>query len=178
MKSKIVKVSGGVVAALLWFTALLPGAAAAAQPGDEVLGQWFTGGSLLHIQRNADGMLSAQIIALQDAVYGPEEKQGPVGAPRRDDNNPDAELRQRPLMGLDLLSGYEFDGKKWQGKIYDPESGKTYSSNMRATKGGILKMRGYVGVPMFGRTAEFISVQRCEPKIVALLRAAELSGCE
>ena len=164
--------------ALVSLLTLMPLVAAAQQPGEEVIGRWSTGGSLLNITRAADGSLEAEIIALDDAVYKAGEDFGPVGAPRRDDQNPDEALRERALLGLNLLSDYRFDGKKWQGKIYDPESGQTYSSNMRVTKSGILKMRGYVGVPMFGRTAEFRPVADCDADTVTLLRATELAGCD
>jgi len=154
--------------------------AGAAEPVDEVVGLWNTGGSLLEISRTDDGGLQALVLVLDpsEAVYGEGELNGPVGAPRRDDLNPDAELRKRPLIGMDLLSDYAFDGKKWKGDIYDPESGKTYSSNMRVGEDGILKMRGYVGVPMFGRTAEFRSAKLCDEQTVALLRVGQLPGCD
>lgn len=151
-----------------------------AEPGDEVVGLWNTGGSLLKIARTDDGGLEALVLVLDpsEATYVEGEPNGPVGAPRRDDLNPDPKLQKRPLIGMDLLGDYVFDGKKWEGDIYDPESGKTYSSNMRVGKDGILKMRGYVGVPMFGRTAEFRSATRCDEDTVALLRVGQLPGCE
>ena len=157
---------------------LLSAVAWAAQPGDEVLGVWNSGGSLLEISRVEGGGLQAVIVALENATYLADEPNGPVGAPRRDDMNPDPALQTRPLLGLDLLSEYRFDGKKWEGKIYDPESGKVYSSNMRVGKDGILKMRGYIGTPMFGRTSEFRSAKLCDAQTVTLLRQAQLPGCE
>ena len=101
-----------------------------------------------------------------------------MGAPRRDDKNPDEGQRDRPVLGLELLSDYTYEGKKWQGKIYDPESGNSYSSNMRVGRNGMLKMRGYIGVPMFGRTAEFRPVASCEEDIVLMLRSVGLTDCD
>lgn len=170
------------IATQIVLTVMLPTLATSAwaEPGDEVVGLWNTGGSLLKIARTDGGGLEALVLVLDpsEAVYLEGEPNGPVGAPRRDDLNPDPELQKRPLIGMDLLSDYAFDGKKWEGDIYDPESGKTYSSNMRVSKDGILKMRGYVGVPMFGRTAEFRSAALCDAETVALLRAGQLPGCE
>ncbi len=74
--------------------------------------------------------------------------------PRRDAKNTNSSLRSRPLQGLVILTGFEYDAddKEWEdGKIYDPKSGKTYSSKMKL-KGNTLEIRGYVGAPMFGRT--------------------------
>jgi hypothetical protein len=82
----------------------------AAEPGDEVIGLWNTGGSLLNIARSDTGGLSAVVLVLDKAVYVEGEPNGPVGAPRRDDMNPDATLQERGLVGIDLLSEYAFDG--------------------------------------------------------------------
>ncbi|MGE7775571.1 DUF2147 domain-containing protein [Chitinophaga sp. NPDC101104] len=74
--------------------------------------------------------------------------------PRRDAKNTNASLRARPLQGLVILTGFEYDAddQEWEdGKIYDPKSGKTYSSKMKI-KGNTLDIRGYVGAPLFGRT--------------------------
>jgi len=79
--------------------------------------------------------------------------------PDTDRNNPDPELRNRSLKGITFLWGFSYDAKKnrWKGgKVYDPNNGKTYDAKLSLAKGGtILKMRGYIGVSLFGRTAEF-----------------------
>jgi uncharacterized protein (DUF2147 family) len=56
-------------------------------------------------------------------------------------------------MGLDILSGFKYGGGNiWQdGKIYDPKNGKTYSCKM-TLEGNELKVRGYVGFSLLGRT--------------------------
>ncbi len=73
--------------------------------------------------------------------------------PRTDVSNPDASLRGRALCGLMIGAGFTRDGadKAKNGKIYDPDSGKTYSAQMQG-QGDTLKLRGYVGSPLFGRT--------------------------
>ena len=51
-----------------------------------------------------------------------------AGKPKVDRNNPDASKRARPIMGMNLVWGFKWDGSKWSGgKIYNPEDGKTYS---------------------------------------------------
>ena len=87
---------------------------------------------------------------------------------RRDDNNPEESLRQRTLVGIDMFSDYQYQGGQWQGSIYDPESGNTYQSKMKLKKGN-LEIRGYIGMPMFGRTAVFRPVSSCETFITELL---------
>jgi uncharacterized protein (DUF2147 family) len=51
------------------------------------------------------------------------------GQPEKDFNNPDANLRSRSRLGLQILSGLKYVTKdnQWQnGRIYDPDNGKTY----------------------------------------------------
>jgi uncharacterized protein (DUF2147 family) len=157
---------------------LFVASAAQAAERDAVLGFWSGGNSILEIRGTGDG-LSAVVVALTDARYRADEELGEPGALRRDDNNPDPELKGRLLLGLELLSKYRFDGRRWQGKIYDPESGNTYSSRMERD-GERLKMRGYIGVPMLGRTQYFLRVTGCEEAVRAMVEVSEasLSFCD
>jgi len=62
------------------------------------------------------------------------------------------------LAGVNLLDVHIFydlgkKGKKWtKGKILDPESGKVYGCNVELKSPNRLKIRGYVGKPLFGKT--------------------------
>ena len=83
--------------------------------------------------------------------------------PQKDIHNPDPVLRERSLKGITFLWGFEYNAKKnrWHdGRVYDPETGKTYDAKISLEKNGsILKMRGYMGISMFGRTAKFERVK-------------------
>ena len=70
-----------------------------------------------------------------------------------DIHNPDAGLRQRPLCGLKIGTGFETDhgDRASGGTLYDPKSGKTYHGEMKV-EGQQLRLRGYVGFSWFGRT--------------------------
>lgn len=75
-------------------------------------------------------------------------------APFANDNkNPNANLRQRPLCGLNIVEGFRMADATHatDGHVYDPDSGKTYSGVI-TIEGDALKLRGYVGIPLFGRT--------------------------
>ena len=85
-------------------------------------------------------------------------------------------LRTRPLLGLDLLSQYQYKDGKWQGQLYDPESGKTYKSQITLGSDGKLQMRGYIGMPMLGRTAMWTPVSSCSANIVKMLALAKLDS--
>jgi uncharacterized protein (DUF2147 family) len=57
------------------------------------------------------------------------------------------------IPGPPLLWGFKYKGaNKWEGgKIYDPNNGKTYSCKM-TLEGNTLKVRGFVGISLLGRT--------------------------
>ncbi len=75
---------------------------------------------------------------------------------RMDIHNQDPALRGRPLCGLILMGGFTqtvYDARRWSGGwVYDPESGKTYSGQMWLDGPDKLKLRGYVFLPLFGRS--------------------------
>jgi uncharacterized protein (DUF2147 family) len=78
---------------------------------------------------------------------------------KKDVNNPNESLRNRNLLGIGLLSNFSFEkGSYTNGKIYDPESGKTYDCTM-TLNGNDLKVRGYIGISLFGRTEIFERVK-------------------
>ncbi|MDO4692661.1 MAG: DUF2147 domain-containing protein [Porphyromonadaceae bacterium] len=74
-----------------------------------------------------------------------------------DSKNPDAAQRSKPLAGKLILTNFVYDGDDvWEdGKIYDPESGKTYSCKITRLSNGNLKVRGFIGVSLIGRTTEW-----------------------
>ena len=74
--------------------------------------------------------------------------------PTTDVNNPEASMRNRPLIGLEILSGFEYagDGRWTGGTIYDPDNGKTYRCKLRLVDRDTLEVRGYIGISLIGRT--------------------------
>jgi len=129
---------------------------ARAQSGG-ILGAWRSPtGATISIYHCGNGAC-AKIVAL-----------GKNTPTRVDEKNPDASLRKRALCGLGIGSGFHLvdnthaDG----GQLYDPKSGKTYSGEM-ASDGDSLKLRGYIGLRMFGRTEMWTRVRgdvpACQP---------------
>ena len=55
---------------------------------------------------------------------------------------------------MDLIADFSRKSdRQWvNGRIYDPRDGKTYKCKMTLQKDGTLKVRGYVGVSLFGKT--------------------------
>ncbi|MDE2239650.1 MAG: DUF2147 domain-containing protein [Rhodospirillales bacterium] len=77
-----------------------------------------------------------------------------AGKPKTDIHNTNAALRARPVCGLQILGGFApaANGGWHGGWIYDPKNGKTYTSVMHLEADGTLHVRGYVGIPLFGRS--------------------------
>ncbi|MFC6999388.1 DUF2147 domain-containing protein [Rufibacter roseus] len=77
------------------------------------------------------------------------------GKPKLDQLNPDPKLQTRTIMNMVFLKGFEPEGDgKWDdGTIYDPKSGKTYSSYMKLLgNGDKLEVKGYIGISLIGRS--------------------------
>ncbi len=64
------------------------------------------------------------------------------------------ERKDKPVIGMTILTGMKADNDHFAGgQILDPNNGKIYKSKMELEdKGKKLKVRGYIGVPMLGRS--------------------------
>ena len=84
-----------------------------------------------------------------------------TGKPKTDSMNPDPKLRNRPRLGLVFMQGFEYDDdNKWDdGKIYDPESGKTYSCYMKMNSANSMEVKGYIGFSMIGKSQTWTRVK-------------------
>ena len=71
-----------------------------------------------------------------------------TGQPQKDAYNPDASLKTRPVIGLQILRGLKASGDaRWNGgSIYNPGDGKTYDSKMTLDPSGVLKVQGCVAI--------------------------------
>ena len=162
-----------MLSVLMW---LLAGAAQADDSArEEVYGIWATSGTMIEVGPAPDGGLSAVIIALKNPHWREKDGVGVVGEPKTDLRNPDESLHDRPFIGMEMLSGYEFRNGKWRGKLYLPSNGTTWTSTAQLKK-GVLQIRGYVGVPMLGKTQKFEPLASCNKNILRMLRQAEMTG--
>jgi uncharacterized protein (DUF2147 family) len=143
---------------------------AAEEEGDAILGLWATDpdskGGLGHVEvTKKDGEYFGTIVWLEEAVYPPDDPIGTPGEPKVDYFNPDPDLRDVPVVGLEIFKDfvYKGDGVWHKGTIYDPNNGKTYKCKMRfGETDKVLKVRGYIGVSMIGRTTIWTRVENEE----------------
>ena len=116
---------------------------------DEIVGTWFN--------TKKDGKV--EIYKAGEKYYGQivwlkEPLDENTGEPKTDINNPDDANHKVAIIGLKVLKNFEYKGDGiWEdGKIYDPENGKTYSCKMTLRDSEHLDVRGFVGFSLLGRT--------------------------
>lgn len=132
-----------------------PAAPALAQ---SVMGTWLTasGKAQVRIEPCADPA-SGPLCGFVVGLISPRGPDGVVVAPEvaTDFRNDNPALRGRKVLGMPLIWGFKktaepntYEG----GQIYNGENGKIYSANISLQPDGTLRLRGYVGSPMFGET--------------------------
>ena len=68
--------------------------------------------------------------------------------------------KNQPVIGMIIMSGLVKDGTEWKGRVLDPESGKWYRVLVELQNGGKkLKVRGYIGISLMGRTQYWVRLQ-------------------
>lgn len=79
--------------------------------------------------------------------------------PAGQDQNPKCDRcegvnKDQPILGMVFLQGLTRSGDEYSGgQILDPDNGKVYKSKLKLVDGGKkLNVRGYIGIPMLGRT--------------------------
>ena len=113
----------------------------------DVEGRWLT--------QEGDGWITIQIVgdSLEGSIAGsPDPKQREER--EFDDRNPDPNLRTRRLDGLLIMTGFQYagDGRWTGGRVYDPNSGKTYKCTFTQVDANTVKIRGFIGISLFGRS--------------------------
>lgn len=127
---------------------------ASPQLGASPIGRWYAEGGAAQVDvSDCGGDLCGRVMWLRSPF---DEN----GCELRDRYNPDPALRERPVIGVEILSGLEPAGDHaWTGgTIYDPASGNTYHCALLLDGENRLHLRGYIGVPLFGRTTTWIRV--------------------
>ena len=80
--------------------------------------------------------------------------------PQLDIHNKDKSKRDRPNMGMIVLLGLVETSKGvFEGQVYNPKDGNTYSGTVTLRPDGKLKLRGYVGISLLGKTEVWERVQ-------------------
>ena len=124
----------------------------------ELDGRWITQDEEAQIEISEEnGVIFGSIVWLKEPLVPQDAPEGGVpGEEKKDIHNPDPKLRDRTVLGLKIVDGFRPDEKKsghWSGgTIYDGRAGKTYRCHLTLRKDGKLKVRGFIGVSLLGRT--------------------------
>ena len=113
---------------VLFLTLLLLVPLALAADEDKILGIWATPENDCKIEIFKSGSkYYGRIVWLKEPLYPADDDGGMAGRPVVDRQNPNPDLRSRPLIGLQLIEGFTYVGKNvWEkGTIYNPDNGKT-----------------------------------------------------
>lgn len=69
--------------------------------------------------------------------------------------------KDSPIIGLVIIENLKKDGKEFNGgTILDPENGKVYKCYLKLINNKKLKVRGYLGFSVFGRTQYWIRKEK------------------
>ncbi len=136
-----------------WTSMVVWGLATAAQAQMSPLGLWQS-------IDDGNGQPKAEILIVQrgDGVLSGKVERSLLTTPNPEPNcNLCTDDRKgQAKIGMEIIrGGKQTEGKDvWEGgKILDPENGKEYSLRLTPIEGGRkLEVRGYIGMPLLGRT--------------------------
>lgn len=74
--------------------------------------------------------------------------------------NCSGEDKNKPILGMVIIKGLHKDGHEFNsGTILDPKKGKLYRCYITLESKDVLKVRGYIGFSLFGRTQYWYRVK-------------------
>ena len=123
---------------------------------DAVVGTWLNGTQKGQVEiYKKGGTYFGKLVWLK------EPNDPNTGKPKTDIKNTDASKRNRPLMNLNIMYNFKYDGANvWSdGKIYNPEDGKEYNCKMTLKDPNTLDVRGYMGISLIGKTQTWTRVK-------------------
>ena len=112
--------------------AVLGGSPASAQSAEDAFGTWRHPDNGSHINvYQCGGGLCAKVVKVADPG-------------RKDEKNPDPKLRNRPVVGVVIMSGAKKSGNGWSGRLYNTQDGETYNGSVTVVSKNTLKLQGCV----------------------------------
>ncbi|MFM2387287.1 MAG: hypothetical protein RL660_2044 [Bacteroidota bacterium] len=118
---------------------------------DAIVGVWKNGEGtgMVQIYKTTSGHYAGKIVWLK------EPNDPDTGKPKLDKRNPDVNKRTVPTLGLINMKAFKYNAedKVWEnGTIYDPKNGQEYSCTISMDNNNTIKVRGYIGISLIGRT--------------------------
>lgn len=132
-------------ACLLLTSCLAALPAVAATAADAIVGSWLTDDGTSRVEvaagQAADGsaLYNGKVVWLKAPTRD--------GKPLLDAHNDDAALRSRPILGLQILSGFKASGGGYSGgTVYSPRAGKAFPADLAITADGRLELKVKAGL--------------------------------
>ena len=141
---------------------LILASVAVAQDPEPFVGKWWTEERDAQIEiYSCEGKLCGKIVWLKEPNFPEDDSKGMGGKPKIDRENPDVSKRERPLLGMNLVWGFTPSGKNiWEGGfIYDPRDGKSYKCKLTLENPDRLKVRGFIGISLLGKSTTWSRVK-------------------
>ena len=103
-----------------------------------IIGYWLTSESVVEVKSCGDQICAEIVHLLVEEGIDPKSV--------LDENNTNANLRTRSLIGINLLEGFnnkiDSNNSIKDGKIYNPRDGRFYKSKLKLLNNGNLKVEG------------------------------------
>ncbi len=121
--------------ALIFLTISILNNIQAQEPSDKIVGSWFNEDKTSKIEiYETSKSYNSKIVWLAELEKNPERK-------LTDKNNPNPKLRNRNILGMDIITGLQYSGGKWiNGTIYTPKRGIYADCEVVLLSNGKLKM--------------------------------------
>lgn len=69
-------------------------------------------------------------------------------------------LKDKPILGMIILRAAKFQDNVWQGaKILNAKNGKEYGCHISIEAPDLLRVRGFIGYPIFGKTLYWTRIE-------------------
>ncbi len=107
----------------------------AQEPSDKIVGSWFNEDKTSKIEiYKAGETYFGKIVWIADLEKNPKLN-------LKDKNNPNPKLRNRNILGIDIITGLKYSGGNWvNGTIYAPKRGMYADCEVELLSNGQLKI--------------------------------------
>jgi len=108
---------------------------------------------------NSDGSPGGHVdtYLVDGKLFGRVTEVRPGRTPRDVCDKCSGEYKNQLILGMILMRNFRQQGDDWvDGTVVDPENGKEYKGKIWAVGKDTLRMRGYIGISLLGRTESWV----------------------
>jgi uncharacterized protein (DUF2147 family) len=119
-----------------------------------IIGKWKTIDDVTGKEKSI-----VEIYQVEGKIYAKIDKLLTKGEENKICENCEGDNKNKPMKGMVIINGLTKDGDEWNGaKILDPKTGKEYKCYLALENPDKLKVRGYIGFAILGRTQYWYKV--------------------